>query len=214
MLTKRQLMLDHVKEHATVYIFMIILFLTGIVFGAVIVNSMGFTQKHDLYFYLERFFEQLSQDQHVETSSILMDSYLYHIKYILLLFILGLSVIGLPFVWVLLFSKGLVVGFTVGFIVNQLEWQGLFLSALSIAPQNLVIIPVYIVAGSLSMIFSLTLLNRLFTRNVQHSIIQPLGKYAVSFAVLLAISFLASVLETYVANYGMKLVVKSLYTML
>ncbi len=36
--------------------FMIILFLTGITFGAFIVNSMHFVQKQDLFFYLERFF--------------------------------------------------------------------------------------------------------------------------------------------------------------
>lgn len=81
-----------------------------------------------------------------------------------MLFVLGLSVIGLPAVWILLFLKGMVVGFSVGFIVNQLEMKGLFLAALSIAPQNLLVIPIYIVAGSLSMIFSLTLLGKLFSR--------------------------------------------------
>src|SRR5690625_7607326 len=84
-------------------------------------------------------------------------------RYLLLLCLLGLSVIGLPLVWILLFVKGFVVGFSVGFIVNQLGLKGLLLAALSIAPQNLLIIPIYIIAGSLAMIFSLTLLGKLFT---------------------------------------------------
>lgn len=43
----RALAANHVKTHATIYLFMIILFLTGIVFGAIIVNSMNFVQKQD-----------------------------------------------------------------------------------------------------------------------------------------------------------------------
>ncbi|MUV39717.1 Stage II sporulation protein [Lentibacillus sp. JNUCC-1] len=214
MYMKKQLMLNHIKEHATVYLFMVILFLTGVVFGAVIVNSMGFAQKQDLAFYLDRFFDQLLQQENSETKTVLMDSFLYHIKYILLLFILGLSVIGLPLVWVLLFTKGLVVGFTVGFIVNQLSWNGLLLSALSIAPQNLIIIPIYLAAGSLSMIFSLTLLHRLFSRNIRQSILRPLGVYAGTFAVLLMFSFIAALLEAFIAHQGMKVVVKALYSAL
>ncbi len=50
MYNKRTLLIDHVREHATIYIFMTILFLTGIIFGAVIVNSMNFIQKQDLFF--------------------------------------------------------------------------------------------------------------------------------------------------------------------
>src|SRR5699024_765910 len=100
-------------------------------------------------------------------------SLFYHMKYLLLLFILGLSVIGLPVVWILLFFKGLVVGFSVGFIVSQLGIKGLLLAALSIAPQNLIIIPIYIVAGSLAMIFSLTLLSKLFSRRMAQPILQP-----------------------------------------
>src|SRR5690625_5989422 len=86
--------------------------------------------------------------------------FIYHLNYLLLLFILGLTIIGLPIIWVLIFIKGLVVGFSVGFIVNQLGLNGLLIATLSIAPQNIIIIPVYIIAASLSMIFSLGLLYK------------------------------------------------------
>src|SRR5699024_2644149 len=106
MYTKRIQIENHIREHATIYVFMIILFLTGVIFGAIIVNSMSFVQKQDLFFYLERFFDQMMNDQKIDNSSILTSSFFYHIRYLLLLFILGLSVIGLPLVWILLFLKG------------------------------------------------------------------------------------------------------------
>src|SRR5699024_8433392 len=105
---------NHVKQHKTIYLFMSILFLTGIVFGAIIVNSMSFIQKQDLYFHLERYFNQLIEGQVIPTKDIFKKSFFHHIKMLFLLFFLGLSVIGLPIVWVLIFIKGVVVGFSVG----------------------------------------------------------------------------------------------------
>lgn len=203
--------MNHIKNHATIYTFMIILFLTGIIFGAVIVNSMNFVQKQDLYFYLERYFGQLAHEEKVAGSTILISSFLYHVKYLGLLFILGLSIIGLPIVWILIFLKGLVVGFSVGFIVNQLGLKGLLLASVSIAPQNIFIIPVYIVAGSLSMIFSLTLFRKLFSQ-ISVPIFQPFARYIMIFALLLLASIPAAALEAYVANGALQVLIKSFYS--
>ncbi|CDO01972.1 stage II sporulation protein M [Oceanobacillus picturae] len=211
MYKNRAIITDHLKDHATIYLFMIILFMTGIVFGAILVNSMSVIQKQDLIFYLERFFGQLHNQQLTENTTILKNSFFYHVKYLLLLFILGLSVIGLPIVWILLFIKGLVVGFSVGFIVNQLGMDGFLLATFSIAPQNILIIPIYIVAGSLAMIFSLKLLGKLFTRKVSQPVFQPFGRYAMIFGFLLILSFAAALLETYVSNEAMTYIVKSFY---
>ena len=212
MFSKKTAIFNHMKNHATIYTFMLILFLTGIIFGAVIVNSMNFVQKQDLFFYLEQFFGQVAHENFIDKQDILKNSFLYHARYLLFIFILGLSVIGLPIVWILLFVKGLVIGFSVGFIVNQLGTNGFILASLSIAPQNLLIIPVYIIAGSLSMIFSLTLINKLFSRRFSKpASLQPLGAYLIIFVVLLCISFCAAALEAFVANGAMELLIKSYY---
>lgn len=202
---------DHFREHATIYVFMAILFLTGVIFGAIIVNSMAFNQKQDILFYLERYMGQIVAEESIENQSILMDSFLLHIKSLLLLFTLGLTVIGLPIVWILIFMKGLAVGFSVGFIVNQFGIKGLILSSLSIAPQNLLVIPIYIIAGSLSMLFSLTLIGILFNQKVSLPIIQSFRKYVLMFLFLLATSFLAALLEAFIAYEAMQSFIKSLY---
>lgn len=211
MYLKRVNLFNHVKEHATIYLFMLILFLTGIIFGAIIVNSMNITKKIDLFFYLERFFGELSSEHSIDTVDILKNSTIYHVKYLLLLFILGLSVIGLPVVWILLFLKGIVVGFSVGFIVNQLGLKGLLIAALSIAPQNIVIIPIYIIAGSMAMIFSLLLLNKLFTRQLSKPILKPLRTYSIVFLGLIVVSFSGALLEAFAASFGLESIIKSLY---
>ncbi len=172
---------------------------------------MNFVQKQDLFFYLERFFKQVTDNEQAAYIEIFKNSFFYHIKYLLLLFVLGLSVIGLPLVWILIFLKGLVVGFSVGFMVNQLGMNGLLLASLSIAPQNFLIIPVYIIAGSLAMIFSLTLLSKLFTNRIAQPVFQPFGRYVLLFSLLILFASIAALLETFVSNEAMQWMVRSFY---
>ncbi|BAC13806.1 stage II sporulation protein M [Oceanobacillus iheyensis] len=198
---KSYVVFNHFKHHATIYIFTTILFLTGIVFGAVIVNSMDVVQKQDLFFYLERFFIQTTEEgSTLNNNDILWQSFFYHIKYLGLMFIFALSVIGLPIVWILIFIKGMVVGFSVGFMVNWLGMDGLILSAISIAPQNIVIIPIYIIAGSICMIFSLGLLSKLVAKRNNTSLSQPFIKLTTSFVILIVCTGLAAILEAYISN--------------
>ncbi|WLV23494.1 stage II sporulation protein M [Aciduricibacillus chroicocephali] len=201
----------HLKEHATIYIFMVILFLTGIVFGAIIVNSMNFVQKQDLYFYLERFFGHIANGEQLEHGRILKSSFLYHVKYLLIMFVLGLSVVGLPLVWIFLFLKGLMIGFSVGFIVNQLGMKGLMLASLAIAPQNLIIIPIYVAACSLSMVFSLALLGRLFGRQTTQPIAEPFLRYVSIYVILICLGFGAALMETFISNEAMQAIIRAFY---
>ncbi|QXE00336.1 stage II sporulation protein M [Terribacillus sp. DMT04] len=204
------ILLSHVRQHATSYLFMLVLFLIGIVFGAIVVNSMNFTQKEDLFYYLERFFSQLQQGQTMSKQEILQSSFLSHIKFLLFLYVLGLSIIGIPIIWMLLFSKGLMMGFSVGFLVNQLGWKGLMLAAAAVAPQNLIVIPLYLIAGTSAMLFSVTLLRKLIAKRSPLSLRRYFIQYSVIFLILLGSSFAASMLETFLSNPLLSLLVNEL----
>lgn len=199
------------KTHMNIFLFIFVLFIMGMVFGAVIVNSMNVVQKLDLFFYLEQFFEQMLSMEGISKSTLWKDSMLYHVKYMLLLFVLGISVVGMPIITVLLFIKGLVVGFSVGFLVNQMGWYGLLISSASIAPQNLLIIPIYIFAGSLALIFSLTLCKQIFIKKVHQPILQGFVRYTIMFSILLGILMISSVVEAYVSNSLLEQVLRWIY---
>ena len=202
---------NHIRTYAIIYLFMCILLLTGIIFGALLVNSMNFIQKQDLFFYLERFFNHTLDEQDVDRFMVWKDSFYFHLKYLLLLFVLGLSVIGLPVIWILLFIKGLVIGFSVGFIVNQLGSEGLLFSTLTIAPHNLIAIPIYIFAGTMAMIFALFSLRKIFSRRNVDSLWQPFVNYIVIFSILIIVSIGASFVEVYISGGLMETLIKSFY---
>ncbi|GAB2573970.1 stage II sporulation protein M [Gracilibacillus alcaliphilus] len=201
---KQNTILQHIVKYHTIYLFTVILFITGIVFGAIIVNSMTFIQKEDLFFYLERFFLGYLQEDSISQLELFKNALFYHIQFLALIFFLGIAVIGVPIIWVLLFVKGVAIGFTVGFFVNQLGWQGLLFSFASIATQNLIIIPVYIIACSLAMIFSISILQSIFSRRYKQPIVQSFFRYSTAFICFMVIISLAAFMESFVSFESLK----------
>jgi stage II sporulation protein M len=193
----------HMRSQKSLYIFVTVLFLMGVIFGAVIVNTLDLQQQEGLLTYLSHFFEGLHQDGIADPEVAFQHSLGDHLKTLGLLWILGLSVIGIPILLIFIFLKGLVVGFTVGFLVSQLSWKGLWFAFVSVVPQNLLVIPVFIIVAVSGMNFSLLLVKN---RLIHHrGTIYP---QFVSFSILVTcmggMMLLSSLFEAYLSPYLMK----------
>ncbi|MBU9724040.1 MULTISPECIES: stage II sporulation protein M [Bacillaceae] len=194
---KRSLV-EHVTNHLSIYIFTVVLLSMGVIFGAVIVNSLSFSQKNDLYAYLTLFFGQVEEGEFANSSTMFVQSFAHYSKYLGLMWFLGLSVIGLPVIYILLFLKGLVVGFTVGFLVGQMGLNGFFLSFAAIFPQNVLLIPIYIVVATVATSFSIKLWRQVTRRGFE-----PMFPHFMSYSFFLlfigALIAIVSLFEAYVS---------------
>ncbi len=206
-------LVQHVQAHSSIYLFIITLFLMGIIFGAIVVNSLSFAQKEDLYFYLSKFFSEMEDGSMTSAEELFRQSFLHNVKYLGLIWLLGISIIGLPLIFVLLFMKGVVVGFSVGFLVNQMGWSGFLLSFVSVLPQNIIIIPAFIFIGVVSASFSLTLIRKIFMRqtsSMQFQMIPFLSRYVIFFVVAIGIVTIAASVEAYLSPNLMEMVISKL----
>ncbi len=97
--------MSHIQENSSLYIFNAVLLLMGVIFGAILVNSLQINQKQDLSFYLQRFFGQVSKGEFAIAGEMFRESYFSQLKYIGFIWILGISIIGLPLIFILLFVK-------------------------------------------------------------------------------------------------------------
>jgi len=200
--------IQHIRENMTVYIFLTTLFFIGIIFGAIIVNGLSFIQKQDIYFQFENFLNSLMSGEVQGKSAILKQSFIFHMKVLAVLFLLGLTIIGIPIIWLIIFVKGIAIGFSVGFIVNQLGWQGLFISLFSIAPQNIIIVPVYIFAAGLSMIFSINIFRKIIGQYSSVPIGRPMMQYSIVYVFFGILAFVSTLLDAFVSNEMLKIVLK------
>ena len=198
---------SYFREHSSIFLFIIVLFLMGVIFGAIVVNSMSFTQKEDLFYYLSQFFGQVSDGKMAGNLDLFLQSFYHNSKFIGLIWVLGISIIGLPIILILLFVKGMVVGFTVGFLVSQMGWKGFTLAFVSILPQNVIIIPVFIIMAAFSVIFSMRMIKRQFIKKFAEPILPFFKGYI--FAFIAAVLFLsaASGIEAYLSPWLMKTII-------
>src|SRR5690625_3154295 len=93
----------HLIHHRSIYVFTVILFFIGVIFGAVVVNSLSLTQKHDLHMYVMQFFGQVSEGQFASAKDMFFHSFRYYAVILIVMWLLGLSVIGFPIIFILLF---------------------------------------------------------------------------------------------------------------
>lgn len=201
----------HVKQNLSIYVFTVILFVMGIIFGAVVVNSLSYDQKDDLFLYLNRFFGHVSSGDMAEASLMFKQSFIHYLKYIGLMWILGVSIIGLPIILILLFLKGIVVGFTVGFLVNQLGLHGFLLSFVSVMPQNIILIPVFLICTAQAIMFSIKMVRQQFIKRVNEPILAHFTNYTLLMVVMIVFISIASVYEAYISPALMKSVVQLFY---
>ncbi|MGG3891809.1 stage II sporulation protein M [Metabacillus fastidiosus] len=201
---------QHIKDQSSIYLFVFVLFLMGVIFGAIIVNSMNINQKEDLYYYLSRFFGQVSEGKIASSIDMFKQSFFHNMKYLGLMWVLGISIIGLPVILVMLFIKGMVVGFTVGFLVNQLGWKGFLLSFVTVLPQNILLIPAFIVMCAVAISFSLKMVKQLYMKKtlMMESPFSMFMKYVVVLVSISLFTVIASLFEAYASPMLMKSLVE------
>lgn len=195
----------HMEEHQSIYLFSGVLLAMGVIFGAIVVNSLSFSQKNDLYAYLSLFFGQVQKGEFAHSNDMFIHTFVHYIKYIGLMWLLGLSIIGLPVVFILLFIKGLVVGFTVGFLVSQMGFNGFLLSFVTILPQNIVLIPVFIIIATAAISFSLRLWRQV-TKRVHQSMAHYFVRYGMVLLFVGIFIVIVSVYEAFLSPAIMKTV--------
>lgn len=150
--------INHIKCNLRLYFFLFLAFVAGISAGAFTVNGLSPVQKTELANYLHGFF-QLFENQKVDSNEILRMSLLDNMKQIAILWVLGVTIIGIPFVYILIGIRGFITGFTSGFIIEYLGYKGILFSIITILPKELIIIPCIIALGVNGINFSLSIIK-------------------------------------------------------
>ncbi len=154
------------KENLPVLIFLVVVLVAGVTYGTIAIKTLDYSMKADLADHLVAFLDGFDEELSLRGQSSFFSLLVYQIKIILLIWILGLSVIGLPFIPVILFLRGFVIGFTMGFLIEELAAAGFLFALASLLPQNFLLIPLYIFSGLISIAFAWNLLTALLSRRV------------------------------------------------
>ncbi len=187
------------KDQLPLYVFVCMLFVMGVIFGALLVNALTWEQKQDVTLYLNTFMQSYAgAGPSAAAGQPLLDVFHSHARWIVVIWLLGISVVGVPIILALDFLKGVLVGFTVGYLAGQWSWKGMLFAIASVAPQNLIAVPAIIICSVTAVSFSMLLIKNRFVARAG-SVGQPFAFYSVTAVIMLGLLLGVSMFETYVS---------------
>lgn len=192
----RQVFTEYLKQKWFLFLFVTVFFCMGVIFGTFAVKTMSIDQADQLSMYLDGFLDKVTTTP-ISEQIYFRHNILNNLYIMIALFILGLTVIGGPLVLIAVFSRGFILGFTVGFLIREKAVKGLAFALVSMLPHNIIIVPSLIFGGVTALSFSAVLLKRRFSsRNISFG--PSFAAYVAIMGVLCLLTGAAGLVETYV----------------
>lgn len=152
----------HIQNNFFLYVFVLMSLMIGIAAGAFTVNNITDIQKEQIVQYISKFY-QIAKSIDLNSSQIFKQSLLNNFVTVFVLWILGATIIGIPFIFFLVGIRGFVLGFSIGILIKEFNGKGILLVLMGILPQNIFILLGILFISVTAINFSLYLLkNRKF----------------------------------------------------
>jgi len=186
------------RENLGIYTFVTLIFLAGIVTGALLVRFLDETQITELSEHLSVFQDNIEEKEEeiFEPRQLLMNSYQRNIIFLIITYLLGMLWLGFPFILLILLLRGAALGFTVGFIVYDSAFQGLIFSFAAVLPHNILLVPSYIISSAVATTYSLLKLKGRFSS--KHLSQSYFPQYCFLMVVMLLVVLMGGIVEAYI----------------
>ena len=187
----------HIEEEKKKYIFLLSIIVIGIISGCLFILFITKEDKQLVYNNLENIIDTITNNKvnHLRTFINSMSSNLISL---IGLYILGISIIGIPVIVFFLFIKGFTIGFSFISLISKYHFKGLFGSVSYLFPHEFIKLVIWILMGYYTINFSIRLFRYLFLKeNISlNRYFKNLNKI---FIISLITLILASLIETFLS---------------
>lgn len=180
-----------------------IVFILGLIFGSIYITILDTEEKTTILNEVNNYF--LTTDYSFEDKiDIFKNTLISNLTYIGSMWILGLSVIGIPIVFIMAFFKSFVLGFSVSSIFAKYGFKGIVGVLTFIFPSSIVISIFTLFLATYSIIISLKIANSAFTKKTIN-FKTFMGRYFFILVIGVLIAILCSLFDGFLSPYITKL---------
>jgi len=193
---------EYIRQRWLAFAIVGLVFVVGTISGAVTIRAVTFHQKQDLISYINTYFETMMVGK-LEAAS--WQSVVWaNFQMILLMWLCGLIVFGVPVVVGMVFARGFVIGFSVGFLVDELGLKGFLFAMASIIPHNLIAVPALVGLGALGLSFSFSVIFGSKVRSGLRRSASPAAQYSLNTLAYVVLIAAASLIEVFITPVFIK----------
>ena len=190
---------ETIKKHKNLLIFLLITFIVGLVFGSLFINFITDSDKSLLKEQVGTYFSSI-----IFGINVFLNESLNNSLQLLIIFILGISMIGVFAVVIILFFKGFMLGTTLSVIILNYQLNGVVGALLYVFPVMIINILIYVFLSFFALHASIKFLKALLKKdNLNFKTF--LGKYLLAFIISITLILIACLLDAYLTPILLKL---------
>lgn len=187
--------------------FVIIILLLGVTAGAIFSTIIDLNDKKLVIEKIQILITNIN-NQNINSIQVFKNSIITNLSYSLIIWILGLTIIGIIINIFLVFIKGFIFGFSLSSFIITYSYKGIILSFIYTLFGQLLNIIVIIILSIYSIMFTINFLKQII-KNKQNSNIPKLFKnYTLIFLITIIISVFSSICESFLFPTFIKIIIK------
>lgn len=193
----KEYIIEHIRNNFIEYIVVILILIIGIIFGTIYINNIDISQKEELSTYISGFLEDTYSGSEIDLNKLLKTSIFNNVIIIILLWIFGLTAIGMPIIYGIVAIKGFCLGYTISTIIGSLGvGSGIKFVIATMLLQNVIMIPCILILA----VSGIRLYKDIVKDKRRENIKIEIFKYTIITIVIGIFSLLSALIETYISS--------------
>lgn len=188
------------------FIIITILFL-GVISGAIFANIIDLNDRNLVIDKIELFISNID-NRTIDSIIALKNSILTNLGYSLIIWILGMTIIGIIINIFLLYLKGFIFGFSLSAFILTYSYKGIILSILYTLFGQLLNLIVIMILTIYSVMFTVNLLKQIIKNKQNINLPKYFKNYSLIFLITLIISIISSISEVFLFPTLIKIIIK------
>ena len=199
---------SNIRINKNLFIFLLVIVMVGLASGSVFVTILNNDDKLMVSEYLNNFLTNLNGNN-LNYSGATLNTLIFTVGAAILIWLLGISVIGFALILIFLFIKAFSLGFSVASIIVNFNFKGVLIALSYTIPHHVINMMIYILISSYALVLSYKLISS-FTKKKSFNFKDIFNRYSFILLFSVIILFISSLYEVYGAPTFVKFVVSIL----
>lgn len=203
----KDIIVNHIASNSKEYIIVTLLFIIGIFLGVLFVNNIKNDEFDSVQNYITTFIQKFKESPDIDSGELLKTSIIKNLILALSLWFFGTTVIGIPIVFGILIYRGFCLGYTISTFISTIGIaKGLAFVFSNMLLQTVIFIPAILAISVSGFKLYKSIVKDKRKENVKIEII----RHTIFSALMTILLCLSSVVEVFVSNNLLKIIVKYL----
>lgn len=199
---------SNIRINKNLFVFLVVIVAVGVASGSIFVTVLNDSDKIMVSDYLNNFLNNLNSNN-LNYNGTLINTLIFTLGLAILIWILGISVIGFALILLFLFIKAFSLGFSVASIIINFNFKGILIALAYVVPHHIINLMIYLLISSYALVLSYRLISS-FTKKKNFDFKGIFNRYLFIIVFSLIVLFFSVLYEVYLAPSLINMIVNIL----